>query len=74
MIPERFQANCHFCHDPLDIRKPGVRQLQRGWVQNRTAGGGNAIELAEKLPYWACKLCMEDHKRGQARYQMGLFT
>jgi hypothetical protein len=73
MIPQRFQANCTFCQDPIDIRRPGVYQLTYGWVKNRKEGGGNAIALAEKQPYWSCGLCMEGKLQGQARYQMDLF-
>jgi len=74
MIPERFLVNCTFCGDPIDLRKPGVYQLTTGWVKNRKEGGGNAVALAEKQPHWSCGLCMEGKLRGQAQYQMGLFT
>jgi hypothetical protein len=74
MTPERFIVDCTFCNDTIDLRKPGVYQLTYGWVKNRRAGGGNAIALAEKQPYWSCGLCMEKKLRGQAQFQMGLFT
>lgn len=74
MIPERFQATCTFCHDPLDIRKAGIFQLTYGWVKNRKEGGGNAIALAEKQPHWACTHCIEAKSRGHAQYQLDLFA
>lgn len=74
MIPQRFQANCNFCHDLIDIRRPGIYQLTTGWVKNRKEGGGNAISLAQKLPQWSCIHCMEGKLKGQAQYQLDLFA
>lgn len=74
MIPQRFLVNCTFCNDPIDIRRPGVYQLTTGWVKNRRAGGGNAVSLAEKLPQWSCTNCMEAKLKGQAQFQLGLFS
>jgi hypothetical protein len=74
MIPQRFQSQCNFCGDPLDIRRPGVFQLTTGWVENRKGGGAHAIALAERMPHWACHLCMDKKRQGQAQYQLDLFA
>lgn len=71
-IPARFQADCHFCQQEIDIRREGVHQFVSGWVKNRAGGGGNAIAVPERLNRYACKLCIERLKHGTT-IQMTLF-
>jgi len=61
------------CGDPLDTRRPGVGQLQTGYVMNRSEGGANSVRCMKRLPSWRCKLCIEKESRGAAHYQMDLF-
>lgn len=58
MIPERFQATCDFCRQPLDMRANGVHQFTEGWVEKRKAGGGHAISLAVRKPLYAHGPCI----------------
>jgi hypothetical protein len=58
--PERFQARCTFCDDPVDIR-PGYGGFQKatGFVPLRTVGGANAIALAERHDVYAHGYCVD---------------
>lgn len=58
-IPERFRAICSFCKQELDIRAIGVHQYTKGWVKNRSGGGGHGISLPERENRWAHGYCVD---------------
>ena len=72
-VPQRFQAACEMCGDPLDIRKPGVHQFVSGWIENRKGGGAHAIRMAQRVQRYACKFCVDREMAGAARWQPSLF-
>jgi hypothetical protein len=75
VIPLRFQSHCVFCGDDVDIRRPGVYQLTRGWVKNRKQGGGNAVAMPERLHVWACTTCIDSRlhaSNGQTQFDLSL--
>ncbi len=73
-IPARFQADCAFCGEVIDIRKDGVHQRTSGWVKRRSGGGGNAIALPERLNEYACPFCIDSEKHKHGSVQFALFT
>lgn len=66
-IPERYRAICEFCQQQLDIRALGIHQYTKGWVKNRSGGGGHGISLAERENRWAHGYCID-------RMSSGAFT
>lgn len=68
-IPERFRAECEFCHLELDVRQTGTHQWTAGWVMQREGGGGHGISLAERAPRWAHRYCVERAVRGFTQQQ-----
>jgi hypothetical protein len=72
IIPVRFQGNCSFCGDLLDIRHDGVYQRTAGWVRRRHEGGGNAVALPERFFEYACAQCIDNakHRNGAVQYTL----
>ena len=64
MIPTRFLNRCEFCKLELDTREPGVHQYTRGWVKNRSGGGGHGVSLPERELRWAHGYCIERQTEG----------
>ena len=50
---------CEFCKQDLDIRSMGVHQFTKGWVKNRSGGGGHGVSLPEREPRWAHGHCID---------------
>lgn len=63
-IPAYRKAQCEFCDGELDIDADGVHQYTKGWVKNRTGGGGHGISLAEEERRWAHGHCIAARVRG----------
>jgi hypothetical protein len=70
---ERDAVRCDQCGDQLDARAPGVAQRVRGWRVNRSQGGANMIALAEPMPQWLCRHCLDKRRDGLAYDQPTLF-
>lgn len=51
------------CNSALDPNAKGVYQFASGWIENRAAGGANALVLPEKQQQWACAPCIERKKK-----------
>lgn len=73
MIPKRFVGECEFCHEPVDVRAPGVHVLVEGWIENRTGGGAHGIRLAKRSVRYACKFCVDRRAQGTDLDQLQLF-
>lgn len=73
-IPERFQADCVFCGEVLDIRQDGTYQHTSGWVRRRHDGGGNAIALPQRTFEFAHELCIDSAKHRAGSVQLPLFS
>jgi hypothetical protein len=54
-----MRINCEFCKKELDIHGVGVHQFTKGWVKNRSGGGGHGISLPEREPRWAHGYCID---------------
>lgn len=66
-IPERLRATCEFCKRELNTQADGVHQYTRGWVKNRSGGGGHGVSLPERENRWAHGHCVD-------RLTSGTFT
>lgn len=72
-VPLSRRATCVYCADQLDTSATGVFQLARGWLENRRRGGANTIALAERLPKYACGICIDKLRSGIPVGQQTLF-
>lgn len=64
---------CQFCKKEISPNATGVWRKVEGWVQNRKAGGANAVALAEPLPGFACNYCIGLARTGKNNDQGSLF-
>lgn len=55
---------CHYCDKPVDPRADGVHQYAKGWVMNRSGGGGHGLSLPVRSNLWACASCIRDLTSG----------
>lgn len=66
-MEDRFpaKAKCYFCHNELQTREIGVHRYTKGWVKNRSGGGGHGISLRERENKWAHKRCVDERTVGR---------
>lgn len=57
---------CHFCGKDTNIHAPLTARAVSGWTRPRSAGGTNALILRHQEDQWACYLCIEALRSGQA--------
>ena len=69
LIPARFRALGQFCKSEWDTRETGVHQYTKGWVKNRSGGGGHGISLAERENKWAHGYCVDRKSEGTLEQQ-----
>lgn len=58
-IPDRRRRLCEFCQKELDTEGPGVHQYTKGWVKNRTGGGGHGVSLPQRENRFAHGYCVD---------------
>ena len=62
---KHYRIRCTICGENIeDPSAPGTFQWTSGWVQNRRGGGGHALSLPKRHPYWAHKSCLERKIKG----------
>jgi hypothetical protein len=66
LVPARYRAKCQFCGLELDVRAEGTHQFVKGWVKNRSGGGGHGVSLPERENRWAHSWCVDRETRGAA--------
>lgn len=57
--------DCRFCGKPVNPAETGVFRLVKGWVEQRRAGGANALHDEESLEAWAHGFCFKHLKTQQ---------
>ena len=66
---------CVYCGLPVAPYATGTWREVTGWVQQRKAGGANAVKNQQDTGIYACQDCMELVKRGiDPGLQQPLFT
>ena len=64
---------CHICGRALSAKDTGTCQYTRGWVKVRSGGGGNAVHLPDREPYFAHYECVKRRIAGWDRRQTTLW-
>ena len=59
MIPDSRRRLCEFCQKELDIDGDGVHQFTKGWVKNRSGGGGHGVSLPQRENRFAHGYCVD---------------
>lgn len=72
-IPRNRQRQCEYCKGAVDANATGTFQHAEGWLENRIAGGANAIALPIRHERWACGKCIGKMRDGVHWSQERLF-
>jgi hypothetical protein len=64
---------CQFCGNELDPRVAGTYKRVEGWVENRTAGGANAVTFRRDLGEYAHRFCVEQKRMAISVDQQTMF-
>jgi hypothetical protein len=63
----RHRIRCAYCQKVIeDPAAASVHRWTSGWVMQRTGGGGHAISLPRRSPYWAHRHCVEREAKGNS--------
>ena len=69
-VAERLQTTCPYCGHYVDSSAGGTHQYTKGWVKNRSGGGGHGVSLPERKNLWAHEHCINDEVRGFGQGRM----